>query len=186
MSYEIIAISGKIGSGKDTVFDIIKRINPTYQNVKYAEKLKVIASILTGVPRHMFESQDFKAQPMTKEWGGMTYRTFLQRLGTDAMRNGLHDSVWVNALFADLTHTSKWVITDCRFPDEAAAVKARGGVVIRVNRGSKRDNEHISETALDNYDGFDYVIDNNGTLEELEENVRQIMDWIRKRQHTVI
>lgn len=34
---------------------------------------------------------------------------------------------------------------------------------------------HESETALDNYEGFDYVIDNNGTIEELIEKVKEIL-----------
>jgi hypothetical protein len=38
-----------------------------------------------------------------------------------------------------------------------------------------RSNEHESETALDNYEGFDYVIDNNGTIEELIEKVKEIL-----------
>jgi hypothetical protein len=78
-----------------------------------------------------------------------------------------------------------WCITDMRFPNELQAVKDRGGISIRVNkRQLKLQNAHIkidttsgnhpSETALDNAE-FDYVIDNNGTIEELIEQVRQIL-----------
>lgn len=90
-----------------------------------------------------------------------------------------------------------WVITDMRFPNELKAVKDRDGITIRVNRdwrlsalsamkhekndGSEfldddlqRVEEHSSETALDNAE-FDYVIDNNGTIEELIKKVRQIL-----------
>jgi len=83
-----------------------------------------------------------------------------------------------------------WVITDLRFKNELEAVKDRGGITIRVNRKvltvkhSKTGEsfnldrnafiEHESETALDDAK-FDYTIDNNGTIEELIEKVREIL-----------
>ena len=87
-----------------------------------------------------------------------------------------------------------WIITDMRFPNELQAVKDRGGITIRVNRLKNIDRlpfpslvkefaeyanvdtqEHSSETALDNAE-FDYVIENNGTIEELIKKVRQILN----------
>ena len=118
-----------------------------------------------------------------------------------------------------------WIISDVRFPNEAKAIKDRGGINIRVERFTsiktdlvyfknnagdspingiyrvlevKEDNctliddktgysfgawfeeiskikEHESETALDNYNDWDYVIDNNGTIEDLIEKVKQIL-----------
>ena len=124
----------------------------------------------------------------------MTPRWLLQLLGTEAARDVVHRNVWVNALFADYIPTlisgsreegdktiyPNWIITDCRFPNEAQAVKDRGGIVIRVNRyditgQGKLSNEHDSETALDDYDYFDYVIDNFGTIEELIEKVKNVL-----------
>jgi hypothetical protein len=86
-----------------------------------------------------------------------------------------------------------WIITDLRFPNEMKAVKDRGGITIRVKRRKpeiKTGNsatdfvlnktkdfgeiEHPSETALDNAT-FDYEINNNSTIEELIEKVREIL-----------
>jgi hypothetical protein len=93
-----------------------------------------------------------------------------------------------------------WIIPDVRFPNEVARIKKFGGQVIRINRYPKyaifnrsgkeeqvlfnihvtshRElweaeclRQHPSENGLDKYDGFDAVIDNNGTLEELRSNV---------------
>lgn len=119
----------------------------------------------------------------------MTVRELLQRLGTDAMRDKVHPNIHVNALFADYNigeRTSiklndfggiipdqkpNWIISDLRFPNEAEAIKARGGFIVRVNRvePAKEGPEmvrHISETALDKQD-FDWVIENDGTLDDL-------------------
>ena len=75
---------------------------------------------------------------------------------------------------------SNWIITDVRFPNEAQAIKDRGGIVIRVNRldvdkftTNFPQTLHPSETALDDYK-FDHVIDNNGSLEELIGKIKQL------------
>jgi hypothetical protein len=146
----------------------------------------------------------------------LTPRKLLQLLGTECGRQILHPNIWVNALFADykgidnplekgyLEEWGKpnWIITDVRFPNEAKAIKDRGGIVIRVNRltelrfpklwsGFQSQDEidswddylrsigkfnkvyHFSETALDGYE-FDNVIENNGSIEELVEKVKQL------------
>lgn len=189
----LIGINGKIGSGKDTIGKIIQHLTSEWAdeefqdtdmlNVrsdwkikKFAGKLKEIASLLTGIDVEKFEDQEFKKLDMNHEWG-MTYRTFLQKLGTEAMRNGLHENVWVNALFADYTDESKWCITDMRFPNELKSVEDRGGITIRIERGGSTNqlgNLHPSETALDDAT-FDYLIYNNGTMEELIKQVKYIL-----------
>ena len=223
----IIGINGKINSGKDTVGRIIQYLmldenttkyfvqdwinkehylldtHSNWEIKKFAGKLKQIASILTGATLEQLEDQDFKKQEMDPEWG-ITYRELLQKLGTEAMRNGLHENVWVNALMADYkaleTHKvpryydefskkglagyegiweyPNWIITDMRFPNEMDIVKAKGGITIRVNRvryiSTHSEGEHESERALDNHK-FDYVIDNNGSISDLIDKVKDIL-----------
>ena len=182
----IISITGKIGSGKDTIADIIMQYTPyhDWEIKKFAGKLKDIAEILSGVPKINFEDQEFKKQNMGAEWG-MTYRDLLQKLGTEAMRNGLHENVWVNALFADYhfnieedEQMPNWLITDCRFPNELEAVKTHKGITIKVIRdsGNTIGTTHASETALDDYTEWDYVVDNNGSIEDLKTQVFSILE----------
>ena len=180
---------------------------------KFAGKLKQTASLLTGIRVEMFEDQEFKMTNLpdewarleqsgrSKVWNHMTVRTFLQRLGTEAMRDGLHTNVWVNALFADYKcpecnsvpgqvcfghRNPNWIITDMRFPNEMEAVVAKGGITIRVVRsfnhkmGSKETGTldltplHPSETALDGHT-MHYEIINDGTIDDLIEKVREIL-----------
>lgn len=59
------------------------------------------------------------------------------------------------------------VITDVRFPNEAKAIADRGGALIRVVRpGLDSDDQHVSETALDDYP-VDVVVDNVTTADDL-------------------
>lgn len=172
---------------------------------KFAGKMKQIASLLTGIPIEMFEDQEFKKQEMPECWNklqqsgrskvsmSMTYREFLQKLGTEAMRNGLHENVWVNALFADYNSIDKliriteegleeweegnypnWIITDMRFENELEAVVKKGGITIRVVRPGTVVGNHPSEVALDGFI-MHYEIINDGTIEELVEKVRDIL-----------
>ena len=166
---------------------------------KFAGKLKDIASHLTGIDIEDFEDQDFKKTNLGREWDvpataslvdgiinlsemrPMTVREFLQKLGTNALRNGLHHNVWVNALMADYVNDDQtgtvpnWIITDTRFPNEAQAIKDKGGIIIRVDRpGVKPINDHPSEVGLDNWK-FDYRIANVSDIYTLKETVREIL-----------
>lgn len=248
----IIGINGYIGSGKDTIGAIIQELtrpplegDKGYKNMegdivpllkgtsnfeikKFAEKLKQIASMLTGIPREKFEDQEFKKTFLSKEWNyqiakprtsvyqknkeweekQMTVRELLQKLGTEAIRDGLHTNAWVNALFADYKPTMtysfgvidfseakegkmqeigepykvypNWIITDVRFPNEAQAIKDKGGVIIRVDRKVDEvpyqtlEQRHPSETSLDDW-RFDYYISNNGTLDRLKMKVEEVL-----------
>jgi hypothetical protein len=165
---QYLTLPGERGEyiGFQTYDDFTLERNSPFKIKKFAGKLKQIASLLTGIPVEMFEDQEFKKQYMPEEWntdftevedkyaGRMTYREFLQRLGTEAMRDGLHTNVWVNALFADykdvyigdwgqgnhMYEKPNWIITDMRFPNEMEAVKDKGGITIRVVRQySKED-----------------------------------------------
>lgn len=169
----IIGLSGRMGSGKDTAAEIIRELTGDYEIKRFAGKLKDVAQLLTGIPAADFNRQEVKQKHLGEEWG-MTVRQLLQRLGTDAVRNGLNENAWVLALFADYKGSENWVIPDCRFPNEYDAIKKRGGIVVRVERGERLQNVHPSESALDNYD-FDYLIDNNGSLDELREKVEFLL-----------
>jgi hypothetical protein len=195
----IIGINGYAGSGKDTVGEIIKMQQPkeNWEIKKFAGKLKEVASIILGIPKTMFEDQEFKKKTLPQMWSDhglpMTVRDFLQRLGTDALRQGLHPNTWVNALMmeykevcfvgkdsegADLFSYPNWIITDCRFPNEATAIKNAGGIIVRVNRpGVNAVNAHPSEVALSHWQ-FDYTIENNEGIVELKHKVRDILKQV--------
>jgi hypothetical protein len=199
----IIGLSGYAKSGKDTVAEIIQELQPDKWEVKkFSGKLKQIASILTGIPAFKFEDQHFKSSMLGEEWWKnygdfyhqTTVRDFLQVLGTDAIRNGLHSNAWVNALMVDYHEDEReeridnyikkvsppcsWIVTDVRFPNEAEAIKDRGGVIIRIDRpGVEPVNAHPSETALDNWD-FDYRIANASDLVALKQTVEVLLNKI--------
>ena len=200
----LIGITGRAGVGKDEVGRIIQELEPGWEIKKFAGKLKQICGILCGVHPIKFEDQEFKKQMSPF---GMSYRELLQMVGTEGMRDTIDSDVWVKALFAEFIEDQpnpilppeepKWIVTDVRFPNEADAIKERGGYLIKVIRMewvSWKDEqsgytyhtvkydpfekEHPSESAMDNYEGIDAYLDNNGTLEELEDKVKVILNQI--------
>jgi hypothetical protein len=131
----------------------------------------------------------------------LTPRWILQYWGTDVIRNAFHDNFWIASLENKLrTAQDDVVISDCRFPNEIKAIRSQGGVVIRVVRGAEPEwysvaeqanlgtdgawhalqsiGVHASETAWIGTD-FDRVLDNNGTLTDLYDQVTGLVQDLR-------
>jgi hypothetical protein len=133
----------------------------------------------------------------------LTPRWVLQYWGTEVCRRAFHDDIWIASLENKLRNSKDdIVISDCRFPNEIKSIKDAGGIVVRVVRGeepewyeaavssnkgpdgnttwslSKKKLEtlkiHASETAWVGTD-FDYVLDNNGTIDDLFEQVKDLV-----------
>lgn len=181
----IIGISGKIGSGKDTLADFIIKNDPTFVKVSFAKKLKQIGAFMTGTKEELWFTQEGK-NVYLPGWD-MTIGQFQQKLGTEAIRVGLHPEAWVLSLFADLKPDSKWLVTDMRFKNEVKAVASIGGYTIRIDgdpakvrANSTRDLLHPSEVDLDDYEHFTWFYKNDKRLEELEEFAKKILLVTRK------
>lgn len=189
----IIGISGKAQSGKDTVGSMIaylKRANdPTFQDYKsvsyvskegcynwlwkhiyFALPLKECLCSILNCTIEDLNDQHFKTilLPWLNNW---SVRDLLQKFGT-GIRQTVDEDFWVKSLFKDYNPDfENWIITDVRFKSEAKAIKDKGGILIRVNKPSAGAGSHISEIDLDDYDGFDLIIENTGSLEDLYNKV---------------
>ena len=105
----------------------------------------------------------------------MTFRSLMQLFGSEVGRS-LHPNTWCNTVMQWYKDSDNWILSDTRFPNEAKAIKDRGGLLIKINRkGYENTGDHASETALDSYTEFDYVIENDSTIEDLIEKVKNIL-----------
>jgi len=140
----IIGICGFAGSGKDTIADYLQNIHQ-FRRESFAHTLKDAVSAVFGWDRDMLEgrtreSREWREQedPWWTERLSMpvTPRLVLQVWGTEVARKSYHDDIWIASLENKLRKThDDVVISDCRFPNEIRAIKAAGGIVIRVVRG---------------------------------------------------
>jgi hypothetical protein len=136
----------------------------------------------------------------------ITPRWILQQWGTEVCRRGFHDDIWIASLENKLrTSQDDVVISDCRFPNEIKAIRNQGGIVLRVVRGPEpewyadavatnagptnmswslskdrleKHNVHASETAWVGTE-FDCVIDNNGTMDQLYQQINDLLQGLR-------
>lgn len=185
MTIRLIGLSGYAQSGKDSVGKILVE-HHGFTRAAFADRMREMAIAINpivdwsneglgGRPVRLDEIITAVGWERAKQ--NQEVRVLLQRIGTDAGRELLGSDVWVKATFNQMTprKSSAWVITDVRFPNEAAAIFRRDGLVMRITRpGAVPANGHVSERALDNYP-FDYTLDNEGTLDDLELAVNEIM-----------
>jgi hypothetical protein len=176
----IIGLSGYAGVGKDTLAKYIVELDPSFEIKKFSGKLKEVASLLTGIPVDNFENQKFKTQELNG-WD-MTVRELLQKLGTEAIRDGLHEDAWVNALFANYHQGENWVITDMRFPNEYEAVKRFGGKTVRLTRaGINPINNHPSETGIDTNDFDMFWVTSSSSPESWKDVAKQLLQELKNK-----
>jgi hypothetical protein len=97
---------------------------------------------------------------MVHKPGFMTAREVLQFVGTDIFRR-MYEPVWVNLLMNKIKMDSPLVavIADCRFDNEARAVKEEGGILVYLTRRPSEDS-HSSEDGFSTFRDFNKTIDN--------------------------
>ena len=204
---KIIGITGSAGSGKDTIGDILVSNSPNWSKLSFAGHLKDVASLLFGFDRKMLagetpEDRELRELP-DKYWSekmgkDFTPRFALQFLGTNLLRNQLHQNIWVDCLEKTVLESSNnIVITDVRFPNEIDMIKNIGGEIWRVERGtlpnwwetaiyynskpntldipSELKTVHESEWRWVGYDKPNHIFKNDGTIEDLKQEVLKVI-----------
>lgn len=175
-------ISGKSGCGKDAAAFLLKE-----QLAKETDKILTI-HFADLVKYYAFQYFNWNGE---KDEDG---RALLQKIGTTIMR-GFDQNYWARIVAEFLAATKDEfdyvLIPDWRFKNEYEVVSKYNSniITIRINRYDRDGNlyinpaltseqaAHISETELDNF-SFDYVIDNKGDLEMLENSIITIInDW---------
>jgi len=112
-------------------------------------------------------------------------RVLLQTYGTEIARRRFDDQFWVKKMAERINNdikTNVVIITDVRFPNELEDIhefiRDWRIVPIRIERNIPRQaliKEHASETALDDYGFWEYIIDNNDTLESLRDSADAVV-----------
>src|SRR5210317_719504 len=186
-SFMIIGICGLIGSGKGTVADFLVE-QRGFTKISFADRLKDGVASVFNWDREMLEGNTDESRAWREKvdpyWSTetghpITPRLVLQLFGTDCMRRGFFDGVWVSLVKKKIQENPNinFVIPDVRFPNEIKMVKELGGEVWWVRRGQlpgwfvdyrisavEPKDIHPSEWEWGRAE-FDFIINNNGTIQ---------------------
>jgi len=142
----IIGITGKAGSGKDTVFKAMSAMAyqydlPVPKRIAFADPLKSFTANILNIPLESVDKFKLRRNKILWIWSWqlfpfrrMSMRHFLQRIGTEGARDVFGDLFWIDqSLPIDIDHAGKLlIVTDIRFDNEARRVRQLGGVIYKV------------------------------------------------------
>ena len=190
----LIGIVGLIGSGKDTVAERLVT-HHGYKRDSFAKSLKDAVSSMFNWDRDMLEgnttsSRHWREQP-DKFWSEkmgkeVTPRLILQQFGTEVMRGQMYDGIWVDSVIGRYKGENT-VISDTRFQNEIKTIKAHGGKILLVKRGELPTREEMQKQGAHRSEWdwmgseFDYIIENNGTLTQLNVKIDKLNHQLRDR-----
>ena len=190
----LIGIVGLIGSGKDTVAERLVT-HHGYKRDSFAKSLKDAVSSMFNWDRDMLEgnttsSRHWREQP-DKFWSEkmgkeVTPRVILQQFGTEIMRGQMYDGIWVDSVIGRYKGENT-VISDTRFQNEIKTIKAHGGKILLVKRGELPTREEMQKQGAHRSEWdwmgseFDYTIENNGTLTQLNVKIDKLNHQLRDR-----
>jgi dephospho-CoA kinase len=181
-----IGLSGWARSGKDTVADYLVEQHG-FTRVAFADPMR--EALLALDPYIPIWGGSMKLSTLVKISGwdklkenSPEVRELLQRMGTEVGRELFHPNFWVDQAMKKAGQYDKVVFSDCRYLNEANAIKNLNGKVWRISRpGVFAANSHGSEHDLDNYN-FDLNIENKTDIKTLQKiiDVNLKLLWMTK------
>jgi hypothetical protein len=164
----VVAFTGLAGSGKSTSTRYLVE-QYGYTLVKFAGPLKDMMRAI-GFSERDIEG-DLK-EVANHALCGKTPRYAMQTLGTEWGRNLIGDDLWIslwrNRVEKVIEEGGRVVTDDCRFPNEASAVRKLGGGIFKIEGRGGIAGSHVSEAGCGISDA---VIDNAGEIDELHAKV---------------
>ena len=189
----IIGITGKAGSGKDTVALGLLNNFPSTRDTLAAPIKRFVADVFR-IPWEVVDGATpegrIKREQELYNWPGWTPRRLLQFVGTELMRNNIDKDIWVKSIILrikeGLTQDPNvlYVVPDIRFPNEMQRLRDEFGdsfKMVKVIRATNVQLNGIQNHESEAYEiEGDFVIENNGTLAEFEIKIAQLVDTLKK------
>ena len=169
----IIGVAGPARSGKDTVAEYIKSKLPNYVVMSFAAPLKTMLSIGLNLKYAQLYGDQ---KEVVDERYGQTPRYIMQTLGTEWGRNLIDPDIWPKVLMAH-AQSSKLIIPDVRFENEARMVRSKG-VILHIKGRGGVEGDHASEGGIKPL-RHERIIPNDGTLADLYAYLDQLVILFR-------
>ena len=175
----IIGLTGKAGSGKDTVGNLL--MVDGFAKYSFAMPIKNAINAIFGWEMDWWEDREFKETHIPNI--NASPRKLAQTMGTEWGRNIIHPDLWLMigeiAVCNCLRDDMNLVITDVRFDNEAEMIRLHGGVIVHIERPDVEPVEdHSSEAGIKYCEG-DFTLINDGTMDDLVEDVEGLPHQIQ-------
>lgn len=167
----IIGLMGKARSGKTSVAEVLEK-KYGFKHFAFADSLKEKVMIEFGLSQ---EEVYGKFKEVEIPLYNLTPREILQKVGT--FYRSIYENYWVDMIYNSIVKMEikdSCCVSDVRYPNEIDTIKELNGYIIKIERENREkitNSKHSSETALDEYKDYDYIIQNNSSLDDLEKSV---------------
>ena len=174
---KIFIISGKARSGKGDISKIISNY--------FKDKKTITISFGHYIKDYAKRVSSWDGNEDNKP------RELLQQLGIELIKNKIDNKLFIRRILEDIEVFSYFydiiIINDARLIDEIETLKEKykDSISIRVirnnvsNKLTNEEKKHITETNLDNYTNFDYVVYNNDTRKKLTGDIESILRGVK-------
>jgi len=195
-----VGVVGFIGSGKGAVGDILSKLNfekisfashlKDVTSVMFGWDRKLLEGDTVESRKFREDVDPFWSKKLNREF---TPRLALQLMGTEVGRNVFGADLWIHALENKINKDENYVITDVRFQNEIDWIRNQKGILIEIRRGElplwykvadlantgcehslgvmKNIGIHESEWKWIGRQNVDHVVRNDGSLDDLEQNI---------------
>ncbi len=167
---QIIVISGKQYSGKDTLAKILLKKLPDFKRIGIGDAIKIEYAKKNNLTFDEIEKNKH------------FYRNDLINLGN--WGRNLDSMYWLK----NLACMDKIIVPDVRVKSEIDFFKSQNAFLIRVNsdlenrskRGTIVNGDDLTETALDNYNDWNIVVENNSDYDSLMQKADKVLLEFKK------
>ena len=166
----IIGITGKKGSGKDAVAEILSK-RYGLKHLAFADPIREVGKILGFTEHEMLADKEAFNEIWRVSW-----RMFAQQFGTDFMRERMFRLGWIKLMEAKIEKYKNVVVSDVRFDNEAEEIKEKGGKILRILSFDESDDRHASERGInDKYVDIE-IVNTKVSLKQLKTDVLIAME----------
>lgn len=162
----IIALGTRKQVGKDTM--------GAYLIKHYGFKRLAFADALKKETEDMLKWMGIEYEPKDEK-NKERFRPLL--IAYSELRRSIDQNYWLNQIIGELydkkEEKNNWVITDMRYPNEANAIVALKGTLVKINRETGLPEEPTE--AIGDLIKADYTLENNDTIEDFYQKIDSLM-----------
>jgi hypothetical protein len=185
-THNIAFYSSTPGQGKTTACRILSDMG--YLTMSFASPLKSMLQHLCDEARLSKQAINYyftEAKEEVIPTLGASYRTLTRTLATEWGREMINPDIWLKILAIQFYHVSerapklRFCVDDLRFKNELEFLQEKNFKIVKIMRATNRDPEqdqHASDTSLNFFDNFDDTIYNNGSLDDLKNDLLRVIE----------